>query len=127
MRKFLSEEVKRIQESRKTEKFPLKIDSIVPFESERGFMATLHQHDHQRLIFVKCAPEKVLDMCAETSSRGMVERIGGNAMLKFVDHKGASLQETASVTDHKSATRQALDWLGTLGYLGVNGLDAVGY
>jgi len=41
--------------------------SIIPFESERGFMATLHQHDHERLVFVKGAPEKILDMCTGTS------------------------------------------------------------
>jgi len=48
--------------------------SILPFESDRGFMATLHQHDHQRLIFVKGAPEKILDMCTETSSGHSLER-----------------------------------------------------
>jgi Ca2+-transporting ATPase len=36
---------------------------IIPFESERGFMATLHEHDGRRLIFLKGAPEKVLAMC----------------------------------------------------------------
>jgi len=50
--------------------------SIIPFESERGFMATLHQHDRQRLIFVKGAPEKVLDMCAVTSSGQSLDRKG---------------------------------------------------
>lgn len=45
------------------EKYPqLK---ILPFESERGYMATLHQHGDRRLIFVKGAPEHVLEMCTE--------------------------------------------------------------
>jgi len=37
---------------------------VIPFESERRFMATLH-HDHagHALIMVKGAPERVLDMC----------------------------------------------------------------
>lgn len=48
--------------------------SIIPFESERGFMATLHQHDHERVIFVKGAPEKVLDMCTEISSGQPLDR-----------------------------------------------------
>jgi len=60
-------------------------------------------------------------------ARGIVERVGGDAMLKFTNERGQRLQETARVTDHRSATRQALDWLGTLGYLGANGLDALGY
>jgi Ca2+-transporting ATPase len=37
--------------------------SIIPFESERGFMATLHQHKGKKFIFAKGAPEKILEMC----------------------------------------------------------------
>ena len=37
---------------------------IVPFESERGFMATLHKHGNGKVIFLKGAPERVLDMCS---------------------------------------------------------------
>ncbi|NWF94476.1 MAG: HAD-IC family P-type ATPase [Syntrophaceae bacterium] len=48
--------------------------SILPFESERGFMATLHQHDHERLIFVKGAPEKVLEMCTQSASGYFFDR-----------------------------------------------------
>nr|MBP7529530.1 HAD-IC family P-type ATPase [Syntrophorhabdaceae bacterium] len=41
---------------------------IIPFESERGFMATLHEHEGGNVIFVKGAPERVLDMCAHLPS-----------------------------------------------------------
>jgi calcium-translocating P-type ATPase len=37
--------------------------AIIPFESERGYMATLHESGGERLIFVKGAPEKVLELC----------------------------------------------------------------
>ncbi|MDQ7784098.1 MAG: HAD-IC family P-type ATPase [Desulfomonilaceae bacterium] len=37
--------------------------SMVPFESERGYMATLHEHDGSTLIYVKGAPEQVVSMC----------------------------------------------------------------
>jgi len=57
--------------------------------------------------------------------RGIVEKIGNKAMLKFVDEKGPSLQETASVPDHGSATQRVFDWLGTLGYLKTNGIGMV--
>jgi acetate kinase len=60
-------------------------------------------------------------------TRGIVEKIGNKAMLKFVDEKGPSLQETASVPDHGSATQRVFDWLGTLGYLKAEGIDSVGY
>lgn len=38
---------------------------VIPFESEHRFMATLH-HDHRGngYIYVKGAPERILDMCA---------------------------------------------------------------
>ena len=39
-------------------------DDTIPFESEHRYMATLH-HDHEgnRAIFVKGAPERILEMC----------------------------------------------------------------
>ena len=37
--------------------------ALVPFESERGYMATLHEHEGERFIFVKGAPEKILELC----------------------------------------------------------------
>jgi magnesium-transporting ATPase (P-type) len=36
---------------------------IVPFESDRGWMATLHQVDQKVFLFVKGAPERVAEMC----------------------------------------------------------------
>ncbi|MBI4491777.1 MAG: HAD-IC family P-type ATPase [Chloroflexi bacterium] len=42
--------------------YPL-LDEI-PFESERQYMATLHGHDSNRLVFAKGAPERILEMCA---------------------------------------------------------------
>ena len=49
------------------EAYPL-LDEI-PFESERRYMATLHEHEGRRLIFVKGAPERVVAM----SERALVE------------------------------------------------------
>jgi magnesium-transporting ATPase (P-type) len=47
-----------------------RLDAI-PFESEHRFMATLH-HDHagHGFIYIKGAPERVLDMCATQRMRG---------------------------------------------------------
>jgi magnesium-transporting ATPase (P-type) len=44
---------------------------VIPFESEHRFMATLH-HDHSGhgLIYVKGAPEEVLEMCSKQRSSG---------------------------------------------------------
>jgi len=39
---------------------------LIPFESEHRFMATLnHSHTREGFIFLKGAPERVLDMCAQ--------------------------------------------------------------
>lgn len=48
--------------------------SILPFESERGFMATLHEHEGKKLIFVKGAPERVLEMCSGSASGEPLDR-----------------------------------------------------
>ncbi len=42
--------------------------AIIPFESERGYMATLHRHGGKKSLFVKGAPESVLDMCSESEA-----------------------------------------------------------
>jgi len=39
--------------------------SVIPFESARGYMATLHRDGDRNLIFVKGAPENLLEICAE--------------------------------------------------------------
>jgi len=43
---------------------------VIPFESQHCFMATLHRHAEQGLIYVKGAPEKVLAMCSHQHCQG---------------------------------------------------------
>jgi magnesium-transporting ATPase (P-type) len=45
------------------EKYPQLF--IIPFESERGYMATLHRDGDRNLAFIKGAPEKLLDICSQ--------------------------------------------------------------
>jgi len=47
--------------------------AIIPFESEHGYMATLHRHGGKKFIFVKGAPEKILDMCTECAVKNRIE------------------------------------------------------
>jgi Ca2+-transporting ATPase len=47
--------------------------AIIPFESEHGYMATLHRHGGKKFIFVKGAPEKILDMCSECAVKDKIE------------------------------------------------------
>jgi Ca2+-transporting ATPase len=56
--------------------------SILPFESERGYMASLHRDKEKKFIFVKGAPEIVLDMC----TRSMVGKgLEKNEILQNAD------------------------------------------
>ncbi|AXI99746.1 potassium/sodium efflux P-type ATPase,TIGR01523 [Cyclonatronum proteinivorum] len=43
---------------------PKRLDDI-PFESEHKYMATLNAHEDKTYVFVKGAPERLMDMCAE--------------------------------------------------------------
>lgn len=47
---------------------------VIPFESEHRFMATLH-HDHRggALIYLKGAPERIIEMCATQRGRDGAE------------------------------------------------------
>ncbi|HMN43592.1 MAG TPA: cation-transporting P-type ATPase [Povalibacter sp.] len=38
---------------------------VIPFESEHRYMATLHAHAGGAIMFIKGAPERVLDMCSQ--------------------------------------------------------------
>ncbi|MFQ5441864.1 MAG: cation-translocating P-type ATPase [Thermodesulfobacteriota bacterium] len=48
--------------------------AMLPFESELGYMATLHEDKGKRVIFVKGAPERVLDMCTRGTDGENLER-----------------------------------------------------
>jgi magnesium-transporting ATPase (P-type) len=48
---------------------------IIPFESDRGYMATLHAHNGKKFIFIKGAPEKLFDICT-TCSTGPWPKVG---------------------------------------------------
>lgn len=39
--------------------------AIIPFESHRGYMATLHKHGNKKFVFVKGSLDKLLDICTE--------------------------------------------------------------
>lgn len=47
---------------------------IIPFESDRGFMATLHRYNGKMAVFLKGAPERVLDMCSRLPSGEVLDR-----------------------------------------------------
>ena len=59
---------------------------IVPFESERGYMATLHRYGDEKYIFVKGAVEKVLEQCTQALARdGSTGDLDRDAVLKAAE------------------------------------------
>lgn len=44
-------------------------------------------------------------------ARGIIERIGGQALLRFQAENGPMLKETAPIRDHKQAIDRAISWL----------------
>lgn len=43
--------------------------AIIPFESQRGYMASLHERGGRFVVFLKGGPEKLLDICALARSQ----------------------------------------------------------
>lgn len=90
------------QESRRTYK---RID-VVPFESDRKIMATLHRAPHQEgILFLKGAPETVIDLCTETklASRNqawnMAHLFAASGMRLLAVAKKSMPSEIQSITD----------------------------
>ncbi len=54
------------------DRFPRLAD--IPFDPERRYSATFNHHDGQTLVFVKGAPEQVLDMCVDVAGSGGLDR-----------------------------------------------------
>jgi len=68
---------------------------VIPFESEHRFMATLH-HDHEGagFVYVKGAPERILDMCDRQRSGDQEEPLDSDywhARADEIAHRGERL------------------------------------
>ncbi|WP_420824614.1 cation-transporting P-type ATPase [Thiorhodococcus mannitoliphagus] len=71
---------------------------LIPFESEHKFMATLH-HDHAgaAAIFVKGAPEAILDMCAHQRSQAHLAPVDRDFWLKRMEALAAEGQRVLAI------------------------------
>lgn len=58
---------------------------------------------------------------------GIIDKIGGQSVLRFATKNGERLQETARVTNHGQAARRVLDWLSSLTSVAPDGVEAVGH
>jgi magnesium-transporting ATPase (P-type) len=86
-----------------------RIDEI-PFESEHRFMATLH-HDHRghARVYLKGAPERVLDLCATTADGAPLDRARWDAAIDEAARAGQRVLALASCEMPKGTTALAMD------------------
>jgi len=100
---------------------------VIPFESEHKFMATLH-HDHSGhgFIYVKGAPEVVVDMCRYQRTRGedvLLDRNYWSSCMEAMAERGQRLLAIAfRPTDESLQTLNYSDVADGLSLLGVVGI-----
>jgi P-type Ca2+ transporter type 2C len=63
---------------------PKRLDEI-PFDSEHKYMATLNQLDNGKIISIKGAPERLLDMCNDQLTKDGKEQLDKDAWLAKID------------------------------------------
>lgn len=77
-------------------KFP-RLD-IIPFESEHRFMATLHgRQDSKRIIYLKGAPEQVLELCSYQRNSGNNIAINKNYWKNLINRIAGKGQRTLAI------------------------------
>jgi len=82
-----------------------QVDEI-PFEPEQRYAATFHETDAEMRVFVKGAPERVLEMCTETSG-------GGDNSREELQHQAAQMaHEGYRVLAVAEGTLEATEELG---------------
>jgi len=100
---------------------------IIPFESEHKFMATLH-HDHagHGFIYVKGAPERLIDMCNKERRAGEDVPINSKYWHEVIADKAGKGQRMLAIafkpaaTDHRELRFADLD--GDITLLGLFGI-----
>jgi magnesium-transporting ATPase (P-type) len=98
----------------------------IPFDSNDKFMAVLVQHDDQRFILVKGAPEVVIDMCTTAMVRdGRIDDFEPQAAYNAASQFASSALRTlgfamkAVATTHTGLARDDLQGLTFLGLQGM--------
>ena len=80
---------------------------VIPFESEHRFMATLH-HDHagHGFIYLKGAPERVLDMCTHVRVAGEDRPLRHSDWHERIERMAARGQRVLAVAFHAATPGQ---------------------
>lgn len=100
-----------------------RIDEI-PFESDRQYMATLHETPKGRMIFMKGSAERVWALCqsAQTSDGGLIpfDQAGASEQLDLMAAQGLRVLALACKPAHSE--RLAPDDLTDMIFLGLQGM-----
>ncbi|WP_282754091.1 cation-translocating P-type ATPase [Desulfuromonas thiophila] len=81
--------------------------ALIPFESERGYMASLHRHGDGGVIFVKGAPERVLPMCElDWAERDRLLQVAADIAARGL--RVLAMASKAVAADHNKLPQEAL-------------------
>ena len=99
---------------------------VIPFESDHKFMATLHRNsDGRSIIYLKGAPERVLDMCTKQRHSDSDKPIDIGFWQKRIDDVAGKGQRTIAVAAVEAGDKKTLsmeDVQGGMILLGVFGI-----
>ncbi|MES9910879.1 MAG: cation-transporting P-type ATPase [Candidatus Sedimenticola sp. 4PFRAG1] len=86
---------------------------LIPFESEHKFMATLHHsHEGESFIFVKGAPERLVEMCSTlhtAEGEGTLDRQEWLQRMESMAAKGYRVLAVAAKAAHESQQELTFD------------------
>ena len=97
----------------------------MPFDSEQQYMATLHEMDGERIIYVKGSPERVIGMCRTRMVDGSIEPIDRGAILEKADEMAEeALRLLAMAYKVMPPDRTSIDRndLSDMTFLGIEGM-----
>ena len=80
---------------------------LIPFESEHRFMATLHHsHEGEACIYLKGAPERVLDMCTHQRSLEGDEPLDKSCWLSAIEKMAVNGQRILAIAAKRVSHEQ---------------------
>src|SRR5690625_7265878 len=69
------------------ESFNTERINVIPFESKHRYMSTLNEVDGQRIIFMKGAPEKVMEHCSSQRTIESDEPLDPDMWRKHIERE----------------------------------------
>jgi P-type Ca2+ transporter type 2C len=104
---------------------PLRIDHI-PFESEHKYMATLNETEDGRLIYMKGAPERLLELCEQQLTDSGTEQLDTSYWQSKMDSLAGNgyrlIGAAIKKTDQKKSRIEHEDVQSEMIFLGVIGI-----